>query len=111
MSDNDTNPVATAWGLLTTNLVVLTGLGTYTGGRKVTGVLQMICGILGFVLMIGGLAPLVPDILAGERIDPSGPFFLTALAGVAVFLLGWFSSLVSGLLLVAEAKRKVGGAS
>lgn len=99
--------MATAYGLLTTNLVVLTGLGTYTGGRRVAGILQMICGILGFLLMLGGLVPLVPDLWAGKKIGLDSTFFQLALAGVVVFVVGWVSSLFSGLGLVAEAKRRV----
>ena len=106
MSNGDRNPVATAYGLLTTNLVVLTGLGTYTGGRKVAGVLQMACGILGFVLTIAGFGPLIPRVFAGDEITFGNGFLKVAVAGMVVFGVGWVSSLISGLGLIAEARRR-----
>jgi len=101
---------ARARTLLLTNLLVLPGLGTFLGGRKASGALQMALALAGFGLtMVWFVAWAVAWIRRGEIPDEGlGPLGAAGLTGLGLFVLSWTCSLVSGLALVRRAPRSSG---
>ena len=104
----------TAWGCLTTNLLVLPGLGSVAAGRK-TGYAQAAFALVGLVLS-GAFAswfftawfhaPRAP-----ADVDELKQFFVGGMAyvkaggiGFACFLLGWFWALATSINIVRGSK-------
>ena len=96
----------TAWGWLTTNLLVLPGLGTLLAGEKFRGVLQMILALAGFSLTLYWLVSNVLLIIEVRILILQGGGPLRAgLIGLGVFFCAWVWSLGSGLRLVRRIKQ------
>ncbi len=105
----------TAWGCLTANLA-LPGMGSLVAGR-VSGYAQAALALAGMVLtMIFGVRFIVWYIanwsrLVGQQSDPLGTLgelwleLRWALAGFAIFAIGWLWALATSWGIVREAKE------
>lgn len=102
--------IATAYGFLTTNLLVLPGVGTYLAGKKISGVVQIIIALIGITASIYGLYEVIHGFLKYKS-NPIMVFHEAGLwimaAGCMIFFAGWIWSFVSGYSLIKEARREV----
>jgi len=95
----------TARGYALANLLVLPGLGTRLGGRRIAGALQMMLALTGFALTTSwavGFA--VAWIRTGEMPMGFDRLLLTGLTGILLFATAWLWSLASSLRLWREAR-------
>lgn len=91
------------------NLLVLPGFGTWTAGRRVQGVAQMVLSILGSILTFVWIAVILYNL---TRVDFNvltrdgnqlnlvmifTPFWQGGLSGVGCFFIAWIWSLISSL--------------
>jgi len=109
----------TAWGCLTANLFGLPGLGSLAAGRR-TGYGMMILSLTGLAMTsIFGIRFIVwytAHSAEVNQLDEGGmsgygqlwDHLRWALAGIAVFLIGWLWALASSLSILAEAKSNGG---
>jgi len=97
---------ANPWTLVALNLVVLPGLGSVLAGRIVSGVLQMLASIVGFILGVIWLLQLISLYASDDKLpDLSSLPFTTLVSGGVLFALGWFWSLASSLQILRDARR------
>ena len=99
------SPEGKAWACLMTNVLVLPGVGTMAAGRRVTGLVQAIVALLGFVFVCVWLVSFVMDAVRAAAL----PQDLGAHAGLGVFGLllavgSWVWGLLSGLAILREAR-------
>lgn len=100
------NDERAAWAALSTNLLVLPGLGSLMAGRKV-GWLQAALALMGGALSLWWLGVFAREwIRLGVIPLEDPPEFRTALAGVGIFAAGWLWSLATSLDVVARARRR-----
>jgi hypothetical protein len=95
---------------LTVNLGLCPGLGSWMGGRRVVGVIQMLLAVAGFVLVITWFVLLIRDLLREfQNLPARGEPAVFGWSGLALFGTAWVWSLVTGLQLIraqrAEAER------
>ncbi len=96
----------TAWGCALTNLV-LPGLGTWAAGRRVAGIAQLVVSQGGFIsAMVWAVWLVRVWMRTGQLPTELGPYFWPAMAGVALFFVGWLWSLGSGLQLLWAARQQ-----
>ena len=104
----------TAWGCLTTNLVVLPGLGSVAAGRKI-GYVQAALALIGLVLTSAFAAWFFNAWFHAPHppadLDELKQFFAGGLTyvkaggiGFACFLMGWFWALATSINLMRESK-------
>ena len=92
-----------AWGCVLGNLV-LPGLGTFTAGHRISGILQLIVSQTGFVFMLLWAISFVHDwIRAGSLPEAITPQFKLGLIGCALFLLAWIWSLASSIDILSRS--------
>ena len=90
-----------------TNLLALPGLGSFLGGRRVAGCLQILLSLAGFVLTLDWFVNFLSLWWqTGEFPFDGGPHFLFGLAGVGVFGFAWLWGLASGLKILKEARTQ-----
>jgi hypothetical protein len=95
-----------ALSCLAANLLVLPGLGTLVAGRR-SGLAQTALALIGFALTLLWLTYFVMTWIR-ERAFPfaGGPHLLWGFLGVVVFGAAWLWSLVTGLAMVKEIRRR-----
>jgi hypothetical protein len=106
--------VRTAYGLLSANLLILPGLGTWVGGYRWRGAIQMILATIGLGLTLWGVGPFF---LHYGRLAGDADLLLEMLArqmpmigqGMGLFLAGWLWGLVEGLREVRRAQQERAG--
>jgi hypothetical protein len=99
------NDERAAWAALSTNLLVLPGLGSLMAGRKV-GWLQAAVALVGAALSLWWLGLFAREWMQLGLIPLENPPELrTGLAGIGVFAAAWLWSLVTSLDGVARARR------
>jgi hypothetical protein len=104
---------ARAWACLMTNLLVLPGLGSLLGGRRI-GWIQAALALVGFALSAFWLLWFAAALLreGGFPLD-GGPYLPGGLTGVLLFAVSWIWGLLTGLSVLGEtrdARRGRGGA-
>ncbi len=88
-----------------TNLV-LPGLGTWAAGRRAAGLAQIVVSQAGFIAaMVWAVWFVGVWMRTGELPIELGPYFWPAMAGVALFFVGWLWSLASSLQIVRAARK------
>jgi hypothetical protein len=99
---------AKAWSLAAANQLLWPGMGTAMAKRR-GGLLQMGISGAGLVMVMVGFFGLLARCFNanGELPGWRDPFVLTALLGLALFLLAWFWALFSsaGMIRSARANR------
>jgi len=99
------NARQTAWSWLLTNLLVLPGMGSVMGGRKV-GYLQAAMAISGMILSLVFAVSLVREWwVLGELPALDRRWLVHGLGGITLFGLGWIWGLATGLSLLREAEK------
>ena len=87
-----------AWSCLVSNLLVLPGMGSVMAGRR-AGYVQILLGLAGFTLTLIAAARFVLA-WSQEFVLPNDPgLYRMAIAGIAIFLVAWFWSLLTSLAL------------
>jgi hypothetical protein len=97
---------ARAWACLFTNLLVLPGLGSIIAGRR-SGWPQAAIALAGFVLTTVWLVWFLAAWSRGGEfpLDP-GPYLPVGALGVLLFTVSWVWSLLTGLLIVRDARGR-----
>ena len=86
--------------------LVLPGLGTFTAGRRISGILQLVVSQTGFVFMLLWAISFVSDwIRAGSLPEDITPQFKFGLIGCALFLLAWIWSLASSVGILQSSRK------
>ena len=97
---------AAAWASLLTNLLVLPGLGTIIAGQS-GGWLQAALSLIGLLMMTGWMGWFVWTWASLQQIpQTTGPYFWTAMLGIALFLAGWTWSMISSLVLIQKTPAR-----
>lgn len=97
-----------AWACLMTNVLVLPGAGTMAGGRKLSGLVQTLVALLGFVLVCAWMVYWVSDMVrTGVPSVGLGPHGDLGLVGLLLAVVSWVWGLVSGLAILREARDGV----
>jgi hypothetical protein len=95
-----------ALSCLAANLLVLPGLGTFVAGRR-SGLLQAALALVGFVLVMLWLTAYVLDWIERGGLPPgAGPHPTWGILGIVVGAAAWVWSLVTGLALIKEIRRR-----
>ncbi|MBI3880081.1 MAG: hypothetical protein HY301_08440 [Verrucomicrobia bacterium] len=97
---------ARTWMLV--NLFLWPGLGSWQGGRRVSGALQMAVSLLGAGVALVWFIRLLLELLRaiqGTRAEPSDLWRL-AFTGFGLVALAWLWSLVTSLALLREAESE-----
>lgn len=94
---------STAWACLGTNLLILPGLGSLIGRRRV-GYLQILLAAAGLAMSFSYLATLLRTLIDGGEWDGAWRALGGAAAGVGVFGLGWIWALITSIQLIRQAK-------
>jgi hypothetical protein len=96
-----------AWASLTTNVLVLPGLGTLAGGRRREGAIQMLVALVGFAATCVWLVAWVMDVVRTASLpDGLGPYAVWGVGGLALCVVAWVWGLMSGLAIVRESKGR-----
>ena len=95
---------STAWACLATNLLVLPGLGSLVGRRRV-GYLQILLAAAGLAMSFSYLATLLRNLIDGGEWDGVWRTLGGAAAGVGVFGMSWLWALVTSIQLIRQAKH------
>jgi uncharacterized membrane protein len=108
-ADLRTSPrkVADAIGFLATNLAVIPGVGTFMGGMRVTGALQVLIAVAGEILTLLGFFPYMVRYFRGDAEFFNDPDLVRALSGVGLFVAAWLWGLAVGSWMVWRAKAEV----
>jgi len=88
-----------AWTYLIANALVLPGLGSFMGGHRVAGVLQVLLATVGFALTVVWLWSWVSLYLQSGLPEGLGPRGREGLLGIGLFTASWLWSVASGLAL------------
>jgi len=97
---------STAWSCVIGNLV-LPGLGTFVAGRRFAGALQLIVSQGGFLLMLLWAILYALSWMRQEKIpEDLGPGSWLGVLGVVFFVLAWFWSLISSIVIVVKGFRR-----
>lgn len=90
-----------------TNLLVLPGLGSFLGGRRVAGCLQILLAIAGFVLTLDWFVTFLSLWWQTAQFPvDGGPHLLLGLAGVGLFGLAWLWGLLTGLSILRRSHHR-----
>ena len=100
-------PQSPAWTYLMANILVLPGLGSVMGGRRVAGVLQALISTAGLVLTVMWLWAYGVALFDSGLPEGFGPRAGLGALGMALFAVSWFWSLASGLSLLRESGEEV----
>jgi len=93
-----------AWVALTTNLLVLPGVGSWMAGQRMLGVTQILMSLAGMFLMTAWLCLFLFQWLRDEQMPRTlGPHLWLAIAGVVIFSAAWLWSLASSVALIRRA--------
>ena len=95
-----------AWTYLMANALVLPGLGSFMGGRRISGIVQALTATAGFVLTVVWLWSWADLYLHSGLPEGLGPRGREGLAGIGLFTASWIWSVVSGLALVRDARQQ-----
>lgn len=94
-----------AWSWMLTNLLVLPGLGSVLGGRRV-GYLQAALALAGLVLSLMFVAGFVHEWWTLRQLpELTGRWLLLGAGGVALFACSWLWALLTSLLLLRDSRR------
>lgn len=97
--------VARAWACFGANALVLPGLGSLAGGLWISGILQILASLAGFVLTISwAVAWLGSALEQGAVPTDLGPNLGRGAAGLLLFAAAWLWALASGVWLVRQAR-------
>jgi len=94
-----------AWTYLMANVLILPGLGSFMGGRRVAGTLQALAASAGFALTMLWLWSYGTALLGSGLPEGLGPRGGEGLLGIALFAVSWVWSLASGLSLLRESRQ------
>ena len=95
-----------ALSCLAANLLVLPGLGTLVAGRR-SGLVQAALALVGFVLIMLWLTAFVLDWIERGGVPPGGgPHLSWGILGIVVGGVAWVWSLVTGLAVIKETRRR-----
>lgn len=101
--------LARAWACLGANALVLPGLGSIIGGSWISGILQLLASLAGFILTLSWAAAWLGALLAqGEPPADLGPNLRRGALGLLLFAFSWSWALASGIWLVRQARRSPG---
>ena len=102
---NSKNAVSTAYGHLMMNLMVLPGIGSWMGGKRKTGVAQILLSFLGTLFIIVWLAMWISKMIETKTfiVEPDLALAVGA-AGIVLFLGAWGWSFHTGMLFVKAAQ-------
>lgn len=98
---------ATAWGWLASNLLVLPGLGSVMGGKRI-GYAQMTLAVAGFGLTGFWFISFLRAWATTQTFPfDGGPHLLWGLLGVALFVAGWCWAFATSLRILRAARKTV----
>jgi len=89
-----------------TNVLVLPGAGTLAAGRRLTGFVQAILALLGFVLVCAWMVYWVGEMVRTATLPEGlGPHAGLGLFGLLLAVVSWVWGLLSGLAILREARE------
>jgi hypothetical protein len=98
--------IARAWACLGANALVLPGLGSIAGGLPISGALQILASLAGFVLtMIWAVSWLGSALEQGTVPTDLGPNLGRGALGLLLFAVSWLWGVASGAWLVRRARN------
>lgn len=97
-----------AWACLMTNVLVLPGAGTIAAGRRLTGFVQAILALLGFVLLCVWMVSWVGEMVRTATFPEGlGPHAGLGVFGMLLAVVSWVWGFLSGLAILREAREGV----
>lgn len=97
--------VARAWACLGANALVLPGLGSLASGLWISGTLQVLASLAGFLLTMSWALSWIGTALAEGALPVDlGPNLGRGALGLLLFAVSWLWALGSGALLVRQAR-------
>jgi hypothetical protein len=96
-----------AWACLMTNVLVLPGAGTMAAGRWLTGLVQAIVAVIGFVLACVWMVVFVTDMARAAELPMGlGRYGGLGMFGLLLAVVSWVWGLLSGLEVLREARKE-----
>jgi len=87
------------------NLLGLPGLGSFLAGRRITGVLQMLLSIIGFVCAVIWFIGLITLYARSDDFPDLATLpFRLLIAGGILFAIAWLWTLVTSLQILRDAR-------
>ena len=95
-----------AYVLVGLNLLALPGLGTFLAGQRISGLLQVVLAVAGFLLSARWFSQFMTVVMNAEELPDleAIPFRLLAI-GLAIAVAAWLWSLVSSLQILRAARK------
>jgi hypothetical protein len=94
-----------AWACVLSNLV-LPGVGTYVGHRRVAGILQLVISQTGFAMCLVWAILFARDwVQQGQMPEGITPSLALGLTGATLFMLAWIWSLISSVEILVSSRK------